>query len=187
MRVLGVSGSLRRDSYNSALLTAAARELPSGVAWERFEGLRGIPPYDEDLDREPAPGPVAELRSAIAAADAVIIATPEYNASIPGVLKNAVDWASRPFPANALHGRPVAVIGASTSLFGAIWAQAELRKVLRTAGAHVLEEELPVAGAGGAFDSEGRLRDPELAERLRGIVAALLREVHAPVEEAEAA
>src|ERR687888_2700954 len=130
MRVLGISGSLRRDSYNSGLLRAAADVLPSGVDLEVFDGLKAIPPYDADDDTELAVAPVTALREAIAAADAVLIATPEYNASIPGVLKNALDWASRPFPDNVLRNKPVAVIGASTGMFGAVWAQAEARKVL---------------------------------------------------------
>ena len=182
MRVLAISGSLRRGSYNSALLEAAARELPAGIEWERFAGLRDLPGYDEDLDRGVPPAAVARLRSAIAGADAILIATPEYNASIPGALKNAIDWASRPYPDNVLRDRPVAVIGASTGLFGAVWAQAELRKVLHHAGAHVLEEELPVGSAASAFDSDGTLRDPELRDRLGDVVGALLREARAPVE-----
>ena len=130
MRVLGISGSLRRDSYNSGLLRAAADLLPSGATLEVFDGLKAIPPYDADDDVEPAPAPVQALREAIAGADAVLIATPEYNASIPGVLKNALDWASRPHATNPLRGKPAAVIGASTGMFGAVWAQADARKIL---------------------------------------------------------
>jgi chromate reductase, NAD(P)H dehydrogenase (quinone) len=182
MRVLAISGSLRRGSYNAALLEAAGRELPPNVEWERFEGLRDVPAYDEDFDRDPEPEAVVRLRSAIARADALLIATPEYNASIPGALKNAIDWASRPFPGNVLRDKPVAVIGASTGIFGAVWAQAELRKVLHHTGAHVLDEELPVGSAAQAFDSYGGLRDRELRERLGDLVAALLREARAPLE-----
>ena len=101
-------------------------------------GLATLPAYDEDVDgRLAAPAVAAACGATLAAADAVLIATPEYNASIPGALKNALDWASRPFPDNCLRGKPVAVIGASTGLFGAVWAQAELRKVLKTIGAAV--------------------------------------------------
>ena len=146
MRILGISGSLRQGSYNTRLLRAAAEALPSGAELELLGGLEEIPPFNEEDERDP-PDPVALLRARIAAADAILISTPEYNASIPGLLKNAIDWASRPFPHNALRGRPTAVIGASTGLFGAVWAQAELRKVLRHAGARVLDEELPVPGA----------------------------------------
>ena len=131
MRILGISGSFRRDSHNTRLLRAAAELLPPGAELWLFDGLADLPPYCEDADTHPAPAAVEYLREAIESADALLIATPEYNASIPGVLKNAIDWASRPFPDNALRDKPVAVIGASTGLFGAVWAQADLRKVLQ--------------------------------------------------------
>lgn len=147
MRVLGISGSLRRDSLNSALLRAAAERLPAGVELVEFERLGEIPPYDADLETATTPSAVGELREAMRAADAVLVATPEYNHSIPGVLKNALDWASRPAGQSALNGTPAAVIGASTGMFGAVWAQAETRKVLGALGGRVIEAELPVAGA----------------------------------------
>ena len=181
MRVLAISGSLRRDSHNTRLLRAAAEALPPGVELVRFDGLAALPPYDEDDDREPSAEPVGRLRRAIADADALLIATPEYNASVPGVLKNALDWASRPFPDNALRDRPVAVIGASTGLFGAVWAQAELRKVLSHAGARVVQGELPVGLADQAFAADGSLADPEQARRLSELLDALVREVALPV------
>jgi chromate reductase len=174
MQLLGISGSLRRGSYNSALIDAAAASCGSSVDLVIWRGLGDIPPYNEDL--EEAPTSVAKLRLEIAQADAVLIATPEYNASIPGVLKNALDWASRPFPDNSFRGKPVAVIGASTGLFGARWAQAELRKVLKTIGASVLETELPVASAHNAFTAEGRLHEPRLAANLCSIVGELLEQ-----------
>ena len=151
MRILGISGSLRRDSHNTALLRAAAEHLPAGVELELWDGLRDVPPYDQDDDVEPAPAAVAALRAAVAGADAVLIATPEYNHSIPGALKNALDWASRPFATNAFRGKPVAVIGASAGLFGAVWAQAELRKVLAAMGARVVEGEVAVGQAAEKF------------------------------------
>jgi chromate reductase, NAD(P)H dehydrogenase (quinone) len=114
MRILGLSGSLRRDSHNSSLLRAAAMSLPPGVELELYDGLADLPHYNADLDGEVELEPVARLRETIAAADGVLIATPEFNGSIPGPLKNALDWASRPFPDNALRGKPVAVVGAST-------------------------------------------------------------------------
>jgi chromate reductase, NAD(P)H dehydrogenase (quinone) len=185
MRILGISGSLRRDSHNTALLRAAAELLPPGVELELFDGLRAIPPYDADEDTPELQGPaVTALKDAIERADAVLISTPEYNHSIPGVLKNALDWASRPYATNALRGKPAAVVGASTGLFGAVWAQAETRKVLKTIGAHVLEDELPVGLADDAFDPQGRLLDPELRDRLADLVGDLVREVTAPVEAA---
>src|SRR5437870_2109988 len=156
MIVLGISGSLRRDSHNTKLLRAAAELLPPGAELVEFDALKAVPPYDEDDEASPAIG-ARRLREAIARADAVLFATPEYNGSIPGQLKNAVDWASRPRAAAALAGKPVAVIGASTGMFGAVWAQAELRKVLSTAGARVVDRELPVADADEAFGEDGRL------------------------------
>ena len=131
-----------------------------------------------------APPAVRDLQERIAAADAVLIATPEYNGSVPGALKNALDWASRPFPDNCLRGKPVAVVGASTSLFGAVWAQAELRKVLAAIGARVLDRELPVPHAQEAFDSNSALSDPEQQARLAEIVATLLDEARIPAHRA---
>ena len=173
MRLLAISGSLRRDSYNSALLQAAAAVCARSIELVFWRGLADVPAYAEDLDHTPAP--VTEFREEIARADAVLIATPEYNGSIPGALKNALDWASRPFPDNCLRGKRVAVIGASTGLFGARWAQAELRKVLETIGASVLETELAVATAHEAFSVEGQLREPQLATALCSIVSELLQ------------
>jgi chromate reductase len=177
LRILAISGSLRRDSYNTALLREAAELAPAGVELELYEGLELLPPYNEDVDGHRPPAEGARLREAIEAADGLLIATPEYNASIPGVLKNAIDWASRPFPDNSLRDTPVAVIGASTGLFGAVWAQAEMRKVLRHAGARVLDEEVPVGLAAGAFTPAGELADPELRRRLGELLEALTREV----------
>jgi chromate reductase, NAD(P)H dehydrogenase (quinone) len=171
--ILGISGSLREGSHNTSLLRAAATQLPPGVSLDVYQELRQIPPYDTDLDVEPANPAVARLRRAIAAADGVLIATPEYNGSIPGALKNALDWASRPFPDNALKGKPVAVIGASTGLFGAVWSQAETRKVLGTIGADVIDRELPVGQAESAFADDGRLLDPEQHATLAELVAVL--------------
>jgi chromate reductase len=187
MRILGIAGSLRAASYNRQLLCATAAALPAGLVLELFDGLGDVPPYDEDADAEPPHGAVARLRSAIADADAILIATPEYNASIPGQLKNALDWASRPFPGSALQGRPAAVIGASTGLFGAVWAQAELRKVLATAGARVVDDELPICHAHHAFAPDGSLVDPDLQAQLVAIVErlasiALAKNSIAPVE-----
>ena len=173
LRILGLSGSLRRGSHNTSLLRAAAELLPPGVELEVFKGLRELPPYDPDRDIEPADPAVARLRTAIANANGVLIATPEYNGSIPGVLKNALDWASRPFPDNALRGKPVAVIGASTGLFGAVWAQAEARKVLSIIGADVIDHELPVGQAESAFAQNGDLVEPEQRALLGELVSVL--------------
>jgi len=183
MRILGIAGSLRRGSHNRRLLRAAGQALPPGAELVEWDGLAGLPIFDEDLEESP-PAPVDELRDAVEAADALLIATPEYNASVPGGLKNALDWASRPFPDNVLRHKPSAVIGASTGLFGAVWAQAEVRKALKASGAHVLESELPVGMADGAFTEDGALADPELTARLGDLLADLGREAVAPVEEA---
>ena len=180
MLLIAIAGSLRDGSYNRALLEAAAAERPRGVEFEWWDGLELVPAYDEDRDGPSAPLAVAELRRTLASADAVLIATPEYNASIPGALKNALDWASRPFPDNCLRGKPVAVIGAGTGLFGAVWAQAELRKVLKWIGAAVLDDELRVPTAHEAFAGGGGLSDPELAARLRSIVHRLAGQAMRP-------
>ena len=182
MRILGISGSLRRGSHNRRLLRAAGDALPPGAVLVEWEGLAGLPAFDEDLEASP-PEPVQDFLDAIEDADALLIATPEYNASIPGALKNAIDWASRPFPDNVLKEKPAAVIGASTGLFGAVWAQAEVRKALKASGAHVLESELPVGLADGAFDGDGDLIDPELTGRLGDLLGDLCREVRTPVEQ----
>ncbi len=176
LRVLGISGSLRDDSHNSALLRAAAERLPAGVELVPFERLAEIPPYDEDVELEGVPDAVADLREAIVAADAVLVATPEYNHSIPGQLKNGLDWASRPAGQSSLNGKPAATIGASTGMFGAVWAQAELRKVLGAMGGRVLEVELPVARAQELRRGERLELPPEQAERLEEILAELVAE-----------
>jgi chromate reductase, NAD(P)H dehydrogenase (quinone) len=182
MRILGISGSLRRGSHNRKLLRAAAAALPPGVDLVEWDGLADLPAFDEDQEETPAE-PVRAFLDLIASADALLIATPEYNASLPGALKNALDWASRPFPENVLRYKPVAVVGASTGLFGAVWAQAELRKVLKASGAHALESELPVGMADYAFDEHGDgLADPELTQRLKDLLGDLVREVSSPVE-----
>ena len=135
MTILGISGSLREGSHNSRLLAAAARELPGGVELRLFDGLRDVPPYDQDDDTGDPPAAVARLRRELEEADGLLIATPEYNSSIPGQLKNALDWASRPKDESVLRFIPAAVVSASTGSFGAIWAQMELRKVLGASGA----------------------------------------------------
>jgi chromate reductase len=176
--VLGISGSLRRDSHNTKLLRAAGALVEElGGDFELFDGLRSIPPFDEDDDIPDGPLAVARLRGAIESADAILFATPEYNSSIPGVLKNAIDWASRPHNESPLRNKPVAVIGASTGMFGAVWAQAELRKVLASAGARVAEVELAVGHAHEHLDLAGHPSDPAQAEALRDSVGILLGEV----------
>jgi len=176
MKILGISGSLRRGSYNTSLLGAAASLLPDDVEFEVWGRLKEVPPYDEDDDTEEAPAAVAAFREATAGADAVLFATPEYNSSVPGQLKNAIDWASRPLATNPLRNKPVAVVGASTGAFGAVWAQAELRKVLAATGARVVEGEVAVGHAPTRFDEDGRLIDENLLEQLEEVVAGLVAE-----------
>ena len=166
MKILGISGSLREGGHNARLLRVAAGLLPPGAELEAFDGLGDVPPFNEDLEHAPGAAVIA-LKEAIRRSDAVLIATPEYNHSIPGVLKNALDWVSRPMATNPMRGKPALVIGASTGMFGAVWAQAETRKVLGALGARVLDEELPVAKAPDGLD------DPQLLARL----AELLREL----------
>jgi chromate reductase, NAD(P)H dehydrogenase (quinone) len=178
MKILGVSGSLRADSHNTALLRCAGRHLPDGVELEVWDGLRAIPPYDEDDDVDPAPQAVAAFRAALAGADAVLFSTPEYNSSIPGQLKNALDWASRPYATNVLRNLPVAVVGASTGAFGAVWAQAELRKVLGAAGARVVDGEVILGHAHRKID-DGVLLDEEIREQLVGVISDLAAAVEA--------
>ena len=179
MKILGISGSLRRGSYNTSLLGAAASLLPDNVEFEVWGRLKEVPPYDEDDDTEEAPAAVAAFREAIAGADAVLFATPEYNSSVPGQLKNAIDWASRPLATNPLRNKPVAVVGASTGAFGAVWSQAELRKVLAATGARVVEGEVAVGHAPTRFDEDGRLMDENLLEQLQEVVDGLVAEAAA--------
>jgi chromate reductase, NAD(P)H dehydrogenase (quinone) len=173
MRILGLSGSLRRDSHNTRLLAGASTLLPSGVELVVFDQLDAIPPYNEDDEHETPPA-VAALKAAIAGADAVLVATPEYNASIPGVLKNALDWVSRPVVGTPLRGKPAAVVGASRGLFGAVWAQAELRKVLATIGARVVDRELPVGQADEALGDAGLPRERDAVDALSATLDELI-------------
>jgi chromate reductase, NAD(P)H dehydrogenase (quinone) len=182
MKVLGISGSLRRDSHNTKLLRAAAELVDGEVELELWEGLKAVPPYDQDDDVAEAPAAVAELRDAIAGADAVLFATPEYNSSIPGQLKNALDWVSRPIATNPLRNKPVAVVGASTGAFGAVWSQAELRKVLAAIGARVLECEVACRNAAASFDEHGRLIDGEAQAQLGEAVDRLVEAARARAE-----
>jgi chromate reductase, NAD(P)H dehydrogenase (quinone) len=181
MRILGVSGSLRGSSYNTSLLRAAAEAAPDGVELELWDGIGDLPLYDEDLEADP-PDSVHRLREAWGAADAILFATPEYNGSVPGGLKNAVDWGSRPRLEAPLRNKPVAVVGASTGQFGALWAQQDLKRILGIAGARVVGTEIPVGRANERFDNEGRLLDGELFEQLRLHLTTLASEAVAAPE-----
>lgn len=183
-KVLAISGSLRDSSYNTMLLRNAIELFGDDVVVEELDGLKDVPPYDEDDDGDGAPEAVRSLRAAFAGADAVLISTPEYNSSVPGHLKNALDWVSRPLATNPLRNKPVVVVGASTGAFGAVWAQAELRRVLAAIGARVVEAEVAVGHAPTRFDEEGTLIDEDLREQLGEVADALAAAV---VERAELA
>lgn len=173
MRILALSGSLRADSYNTGLLRAAADAAAPGVEVELRDGLAAIPAFDQDTEAD-APASVEALRQAIREADAVLVATPEYNGSVPGFLKNALDWVSRPRATTALANKPAAVVGASPGAFGAVWAQADLRRVLGLIGARVLDRELAVGNARERFTVHGELTDDEVRHELGEIVEALV-------------
>ena len=175
-KVLAISGSLRDDSFNTKLVRNAAELFGDDVEVELWSGLKDVPPYDEDDDRDPAPEGAQRFRDAIAGADAILFATPEYNSSVPGQLKNAIDWASRPLATNVLRNKPVAVIGASAGMFGAVWAQADLRKVLAATGARVVEGEVAVGHAHTRFDEEGNLTDGNLIQQIDEVVHTLVAE-----------
>jgi chromate reductase len=176
MNILAISGSLRRDSHNTNLLRSAAQLAPAYAEIVLWDGLRDVPPFDEDHEVS-APAAVERMRSAVAEADAILFATPEYNSSIPGQLKNAIDWLSRPIKTSPLRNKPVAVVGASTGAFGAVWAQAELRKVLAAAGARVVEGDVAVGHAHERFGEDGILNDENLTEQLGEVVETLLEAV----------
>jgi chromate reductase, NAD(P)H dehydrogenase (quinone) len=165
MRILAISGSLRRDSHNTTLLRAAAELLPPDVEVVVYESLAAIPNFNED-DVANRPAAAQDLWDAVAGVDGVLISTPEYNHSIPGVLKNALDWLSRPLEESPLRNKPAVVIGASTGMFGAVWSQAETRKVLAAIGARVVDRELPVPTAHEQFHESGKLLDTELEAEL---------------------
>ena len=169
-----MSGSLRRDSYNTRLLAAAAELLPDDAELVSWDGLAAVPPFDEDAEAGPPPAAVADLREAIRAADAILIATPEYNGSVPGQLKNALDWVSRPYATNPLRNLPAAVVGASTGGFGAVWAQADLRRILTRIGARVVDRELGVGLAASRCDDDGRLADEGLLDEYATILHELV-------------
>jgi chromate reductase, NAD(P)H dehydrogenase (quinone) len=176
--VLALCGSLRRRSYNRSLLLAAAERAPAGMTIHLYESLGTLPMFDEDLEHETRGGPeaVQHLRRAVATADALLIATPEYNHSIPGVLKNAIDWLSRPAPEEVLAGKPVAVIGASGGRWGTRLAQSALRQVLfATESVPLPSPALFVRDAESVFDENGRLIDVAVGQSLDATIAAFSR------------
>lgn len=173
MKVLGISGSWRTDSLNSRLLRAAADELPPAAELFEWTGLPDIPAFSQEIQDDPQPGAVRSLKRAIEEADAILIVTPEYNGSIPGALKNALDWVSRPYKENPLRGKPALAIGASTGMGGTLFAQADMRRVLGRIGASVLDEELPLPQARDAFGDDGELLDDDYRDALAGLLEQL--------------
>jgi chromate reductase len=170
VRVLGISGSLRKGSFNAAALHAARELAPAGLEIEEYQGLGNLPLYNEDVRAQGFPPAVQDLRDRIKAADALLIVTPEYNYSVPGVLKNAIDWASRP-PEQPFDGKPIAIMGASPGALGTARAQYHLRQTFVFLNGHVLNKpEVMISQAATRFDAEGRLTD----EATRGFVQALL-------------
>jgi len=171
MKLIAISGSLRAGSHNTDLLQAAAAVAPDGVDVRLYEGLKEIPPYDADDDVPgEQPEPVRQLKDALEEADAILIATPEYNSSIPGVLKNALDWVSRPLAESPVRNKPVAVLSSSTGMFGGVWAAAETRKVMGALGARTLEDTVAVPKAHERL-ADGV--DATLLDELRTVVDAL--------------
>lgn len=170
--ILGVSGSLRANSYNTALLRAAAHLASPDQRLTLWHGLATIPPFNEDHEDEPGAA-VAAMRTAVEHCEAVLIATPEYNTTVPGQLKNALDWLSRPTGNGPLVGKAVAVIGASQSAYGARWSQQAVRHILQACGAVLVGEPLCVARCHTAFTANQRLRDRQQRSALARVLAAL--------------
>jgi len=174
IKLLGIAGSLRRTSFNHAALRAA-QELVPADAELTIHDIAALPFYNQDLEAAGPPVAVLELRQSIHAADALLIATPEYNHSIPGVLKNAIDWASRPIAASALNGKPAALLGASVGIYGTVRAQLHLRQILTASNTYVmLKPELLITRASEKFDSDGQLTDETTREQLQTLLAALV-------------
>lgn len=172
--VCGLAGSLRRGSYNRALLRAAQELAPAGMEIRIFDRMAEIPPFSEDVESGGDPEPVGALKKAIGEADALLVATPEYNHGVPGVLKNAIDWASRPPRASVLSGRPAAILGASPGITGTARAQSQLRQTFVFTGTAVLPQpEVLVYRAGEKFDGEGRLTDARTREFVGRLLEAL--------------
>lgn len=182
-RILAIPGSLRRGSINRAMLVAASDHAPDGVEVEMYDDLGSIPPFNEDEEGERTPQAVRDLRKRIGDADAVLISTPEYNSSVPGVIKNAMDWASRPMGKAEIVAKPTAVMSASLSTFGGVWAQAELRKALAASGARVHENGVAMSKAAERLDADGRLVDKEILNQIAVMVDQLVELANTPLDD----
>lgn len=173
VNILGIAGSLRKGSYNRAALRAAVKLVPPGSTLELFD-LEGIPPFNEDHEKE-FPARVREFKAKVSAADAICIATPEYNYSIPGVLKNAIDWASRPYGTSAWNAKPVGIMGASVGTLGTARAQYHLRQMFVFLNMFPLNQpEVMIANAAEKFDEQGTLKDPKTTEKIKELLEALV-------------
>jgi chromate reductase len=171
--ILGFAGSLRKGSYNKALLRAALELLPEDAKLEIFD-LEGIPPYDMDIENR-MPEKVKEFKAKIRAADALLIATPEHNYSIPGVLKNAIDWASRPYGDNSFEGKPAAIMSASPGMLGGVKAQFHLRQTFVFLDIRAINRpEVVVTFAGEKIDDKGRVIDEKTREKIKELLDALV-------------
>jgi chromate reductase len=176
--ILGIAGSLRKGSYNMATLRAAQRLVPEGSRLEIFERLGEIPPFNQDDEATPPPA-VVELKERVRAADAILFVTPEYNYSVPGVLKNAIDWASRPYGDNAWDDKPAAIMGASISLLGTARAQYHLRQSFVFLNMHPINTpEVMIPTAGDRFDEQGNLTDEMSRKLIRDLLDQLVRWGH---------
>jgi chromate reductase, NAD(P)H dehydrogenase (quinone) len=173
MKVLAISGSLRKDAFSTRLAAAAAGLAPDGADVTVYDGLDGIPGFNQDLEPDGVPSEVEDLRHRIESADAILVVTPEYNASAPGALKNAIDWASRPHGASALMGKPAAVVSSSPMPFGGIWANQQVRKAFSITGTPVAETELAIGKVGQKFDEAGDLNDDETRAQMVSLLAEL--------------
>ena len=174
MTILGIAGSLRRQSYNRAALRAAAELVPEGITLDTFE-LDGIPLFNEDEEQK-TPAAVVELKSRIRAADAILFVTPEYNYSVPGVLKNAIDWASRPYGDSAWAGKPAAIMGVSSGTMGTVRAQYHLRQICVFLNVFPLNQpEVMIGNAAERFDVQGNLVDEKTREYVQHLLTNLAR------------
>ena len=172
IRILGFAGSLRAQSYNRSSLRAAVELVPAGITLETFD-LAGIPLFNQDHEGEP-PAAVRQFKSAISAADAILIVTPEYNYSVPGVLKNAIDWASRPYGQSAWDGKPVGIMGASVGMLGTARAQYHLRQIFVFLNMFPLNQpEVMIANVDQKFDTDGKLTDKKTAKKIQELLQAL--------------
>ena len=174
IKILGIAGSLRKGSFNRAALKAAQDLVPDNVTLDIFDSLNEIPPYNQDLENN-IPESVVQLKAAIKGADAILFVTPEYNYSVPGVLKNAIDWASRPYGESAWEGKPVAIMGASSGMLGSARAQYHLRQILVFLNMHPLNRpEVMIPKVQEKFDDQGNLTDPQTKEKITQLIVSLV-------------